>query len=286
MSANELLDRLLPESPPDAAVTAEADWYALWAHRVAPAASPPAMALTGALLAPALPWVFVSGYQAALRAVFPELPMEGWAALAASEDRADPAANPPARLETRDGSHFLTGTKSWVAQSRHVDHLVVTAHDAASDETVVVFVDRAQRGVHLGHRDQASFLSAMSQGFARFDDVALREGALLRDPRLRTFMKTESRFVMLACSAWLFARGVRCGAAGAEAARALVLDLFEACRAGDVAPADLAALDRAQQSLLERLEASADFASLPDWETDRRLISMYSPAIQKRASRG
>ncbi|MAR28106.1 MAG: hypothetical protein CMD51_01000, partial [Gammaproteobacteria bacterium] len=59
----------------------------MWLQQVAPLSSRVAQAVQGGLLADRLAWVFVAGYQCALRHTFAQLPADSMAAFAVSEDR-------------------------------------------------------------------------------------------------------------------------------------------------------------------------------------------------------
>lgn len=250
----------------------EAAWHALWHEAGLGALSPVRIAVQGGLMARSLPQVFVAGYQAALQTVFTELPSEGWAAFVAAEDWADPENHPGTTLAGDAGNLRMSGFKSWVGQSRHVRHLMVSAKQDGED--CIVSVARDAPGITVRHRENPSFLSGLSQGFAQFEDVAVQtvDGA-----DMRAFGRTEPKFVMLAGAAFLLAE-----ARGDEArtrAAALTMALAAYAASGDWAPKALAALDRELQALV----ALHPGDGVPDWQADQRLFGMYSPRIQKRA---
>ncbi len=273
-----LAGELGPSAAPD-----ERAWHRAWSARDLSARSPVEMALAGGALADRLPWVFVSGYQAALRAVFPSLPPSGWAAFVATEDQADPLAHPGVLITDAGEGWELNGYKAWVAQSRHVSHLIVTARQRPDDVTprsVLIAADAS--GVELSHRDSPGFLADMTQGFAKFQAVKGRDEPFDFE-RSRAFGRSEGRFVMLAASAFLLAQQAQ--AASVEDANvALTSGLANLCEAQAVTPRALAAFDR----LFSRCVASFDARgedTVPAWRTDRRLLSMYSQRIQRRAAR-
>ena len=63
----------------------EDNYRELWLSGVAQQNDLGLMAVQGGLLADRLAWVFVAGYQAALRRTFPDQAYSGWAAFAVSE---------------------------------------------------------------------------------------------------------------------------------------------------------------------------------------------------------
>lgn len=277
----------------------EASWYAQWQTLISNDLTPMEIAVKGGLHASAPPWIFVSGYQAAIRNVFPELPKGGWAAFAASEDRQDPQANPPMRIVNTNDSMILQGTKFWVAQSRHVDTLVITAL-TQSDHSVAVIVDRHQEGITLTHRANPGFLPALSQGFARIQSIAMTPKDILSEARRTAFVKNESKFVMLSCSASMYAKTVEMNAVTAtsphtfsleamsdlkEELRALVIDLASACEDPALSIGALAILDKNLQTLFASYEKLIELAPPENWQSDRKIFSLYSDGIQKRAAK-
>jgi hypothetical protein len=277
----------------------EGSWYVKWQSLISNDLTPMQVALKGGLYASAPPWIFVSGYQAAIRNVFPELPKDGWAAFAASEDRQDPQANPPMRVVKTNESIILQGTKSWVAQSRHVDYLVITALTQA-DENVSVMVNRHREGITLTHRKNAEFLPAMSQGFARIHSIDIANKDILSEARRKEFVKSESKFVMLSCSASMYAKTaetLKITATPAdnsfteamsdlkEKLRILVIDLARACENSALPITELAILDKNLQTLFVIYEKSIEAVPQEDWQNDRKIFSLYSDGIQKWAAK-
>ena len=89
------------------------------------AVGPTAMAMRGGALADRAAWVFVSGYQAAVRQCFDVGERSGWGSYLVSERREDPAT--PTCWLTKDGDAWqLEGTKNWLAAAE------AAAMDAAS----------------------------------------------------------------------------------------------------------------------------------------------------------
>ncbi|ANK80130.1 MAG: hypothetical protein TEF_04505 [Rhizobiales bacterium NRL2] len=251
----------------------EADFHDFWREAEFGRLDPVDMAVEGGRAALSLPQVFIAGYQASLRKVFPDLPAAGWAALAAAEDRKDPERFPGTVL-TADGAGFrLDGCKSWIGQSRHVRHLLVTAK--LDGEVRIARLPRDRAGVTITHREGPGFLRGLSQGFGRFERVAVAPGELMPGEHGRDFARAERLYVMLACAAFLEARS-------AGAAQTPVDGLAAYCAEGRHDPARFAALDRDLQAAGQRFGASAAADAVPDWIADRGLIAMYSRRIQER----
>ncbi len=284
MHVRELMESFLRGETPPLVSDDEAAWYRLWNEKQLGGLTPRESAFQGGLLADRLPWVFVAAYQAAIRSVFVEVPAEGWTAFAATEDKRDPVAYPGTTLRETDSVIKLSGHKSWIAQSRHVDHLVVTAR-REDGEQQCVFLERDRAGVTLTHREAPGFLGAMSQGFARFEDVEIRRDCVYPGSRIKRFVRSEPPFVMLSSTAFLLARLEKADAGLRDSLVALTLALCELCsEQGEQQPQTtgiLAALDRVFQECVRRFEAVVDLDKQPGWSEDRRLLSMYSDRIQR-----
>jgi hypothetical protein len=262
----------------------EADWYRYWQAAEMNHLDPALMALKGGIHAPNLAYVFISGYQAAMRYVFPEIPDDGWAAFAASEDSHNPIQNPPLLATNTADTIILTGTKSWVAQSKSVDYLIVTAK-SDNDGRVMILVKTAHKGLELSHREAPSFLTDMSQGFARFSEVTVEKNAFIPGERLKTFMKSESKFIMLALSGWFYSQSLINKLALSDDFKSLATDYFSACRDNNVKVTTLATLDTRLQSLFNEFSNQSDTSTIANWQGDRALVSTYSKGIQARAAK-
>ena len=164
-----------------------------------------ALALTGGALADRLAWVFVSGYQAAVRQCFPELvPATGWTCLAAAEGRGGPGC----RLSHDSNGYKLSGEKSWIAGAGVLESLVVSTGDGEQRSFSGVLT--ASPGVTIDLPREPGFLGEMSQGVARFEDVPVTR--VLETPeRSLWFRGAEPLFVMLALNACLRSHAVACG---------------------------------------------------------------------------
>ncbi len=157
------------------------------------------LALAGGALADRLAWVFMSGYQAAVRRCFQEFgPFAGWTCFAAAES----GGGRPCTL-TADGTGFrIDGIKSWIAGAGLIDHLVVSIGE--DDERCFVQVPRDASGVGISLPREPGFLGEMTQGVAEFDQVRIAATDVLRTPaRALWFKGAEPLFVMLALNACL-----------------------------------------------------------------------------------
>lgn len=282
------IDELLNRPPTRANAPTEEAWRAVWDAAGLSEAPPVVQAVGGGLRADHLDWVFASGYQAAMRHCFPELPAGGWAALAASEDRHDPEKHPGVML-TLDGDTWrVSGFKSWVAQSRHLDHLIITARAVDEEQEKprhAILLDARAPGVTLSHRDSTGFLPRMSQGFAAMDNVAVPEAGRLGDNRLRPFVRAESAYVLLAGAAFLWAHVAPAHAGLADQLRQIVTGLANCCQDPMQHPKEIARLDIEIQDIVKNASQIPEIMQIPDWQSDQKVLSIYSEGLQRRAAR-
>lgn len=279
----KLLEEILKGKVTTVSAPTERKWLDVWSQHKLGLKSPIVSALKGGAIADRLPWVFISGYQAAIRATFPSVPAGGWAAFVATEDDGGLARYPGTRLKRTPDGMLLSGHKSWIAQSRNVSHLIVTAKESDDDDTPgSVLVSANAPGVRLTHRSRPAFLGHMSQGFGLFERVEV-PGLPYGWDLTRAFGRHESRYVMLSAASFLLTHLTRAGWID-DAAVAVMLELAGLCDEPVVPAQTMAALDRRLQELVRRF-VSRDI-DVPDWAADQRLFSMYSSRIQRQSKRG
>lgn len=104
----------LTAAPQARTVDDVAAWSPAWQALDAPANEPAALAVAGGFAADRVGWAFASGYQAALRALLPDLPRDVLAAFCVTEAQ----GNRPRDIHTTitpqaDGSLRIDGAKRW-----------------------------------------------------------------------------------------------------------------------------------------------------------------------------
>ena len=118
--------------PPRSSV---AEWWPRWRTGAARAPDTAAQALLGGFDADRVGWAFASGYQAALRALWPELPADAVAAFCVTEA----SGNRPRDIGTRftplaDGSVSITGAKRWTTLGPDSSVLLIVGALPPADE--------------------------------------------------------------------------------------------------------------------------------------------------------
>jgi hypothetical protein len=267
----------------------ESEWDKNWIAHDVSAHGSLAIALAGGALADRLAWVFHAGYQGMMRYAFPFCPVDGWASYLVAEDK---TGEYPGTVVTESGEHKrLSGYKSWVAASDHVDHLVVQVKGA--EENTLLLIDRNEQGVTLSSRASPGFLADLSQGFAAFDEVSVTEDRIFRDSDLpQNFAQSEPHHVLTALNAFMISHVLKLGGDPGileTAIRSLNLSagLLEDNTVSDrffLGIADLDAATSETARSFERFIEDKNSDLFKRWQKDRGLVNMFSRGLQKRAS--
>ncbi|MFT4676498.1 MAG: hypothetical protein ACJAX5_001929 [Patiriisocius sp.] len=235
----------------------ERTFYSLWQSQVAGQA-PFELALQGGELAETCGQIFIAGYQAAVRQTFPEIECSGWCCFAVTEDRGDDVTFPSVTIA---GSK-VSGFKTWIAAADCVDLLVLKVGNGDGALYGSVLAD--DPGVTIQSRP-GRFLADMSQGAAEFKNATFQEFSNVS--RVREFRRIEPYYIYVAFLARLSSldNGV-----SDMALRMLKQQAEES---------DVVGLDAEVSRLLGLMEQQA--IELGDqWETDKRLLTMYSKSIR------
>tara|TARA_B100000902_G_scaffold238117_1_gene225543 strand:+ start:712 stop:1563 length:852 start_codon:yes stop_codon:yes gene_type:complete len=256
--------------------TTEDAYQQIWMRHVALQNDLGFMAVQGGLLADRLAWVFVAGYQSALRRTFMDQTFSGWGAFAVSEDRRGDPPLPGVDYQQLEDGFVVSGHKTWVATVNSVDHLVIKA--GHGERTLYFNLPRHTEGLDFSARN-ANFLAEMSQGSAHLVDVKLPADAALDAGAVAQFGQREALYIYLAFLAYAGRTWLR-DSAQQDCLR-LIQRLQQALSEHSLPLAEIKALDLAVQGVLAAVGPTAG-ADNERWEKDQRLISMYSPGIQQR----
>jgi len=272
----------LPDVLPD-----ESTFHSAWrAACIAASGDLPAdeaeLALAAGALADRLAWVFLSGYQAAVRRCFPELISgAGWTCLAAAEGRGGPACE----LSASDGGFLLSGEKSWIAGAGALQSLVVSVGEG--DARCFVGVEASASGVSIDLPRTPDFLSEMTQGVARFDEVQVAAARVLGEPaRGLWFRGAEPLYVMLALNACLQSRALAAGRSDVSALAEEAIDHGRTLPAVlDQKAAILPGLAELRVLTARTLAASSELVAgsptlAASWQADARLFAMFGVAAE------
>jgi acyl-CoA dehydrogenase len=189
-----LLEQLLA-APLEAAPCEDvASWWARHRALAGDWTDPVALAIAGGFAADRIGWAFASGYQAALRALVPDLPRDAVAAFCVTEA----AGNRPKDIHTaleRDGESGwrLTGSKRWTTLGPQGALFLVAARDAsvAGERPAIklVRVPSNAPGLRIEPMPPTRFVPEVPHAQLHFDSVALAAGAWLPGDGYERYVK-------------------------------------------------------------------------------------------------
>jgi len=189
-----LIERLLA-APVEAAPCEDvASWWARHRALAAEWQDPTALAIAGGFAADRIGWAFASGYQAALRALLPELPADSVAAFCVTEA----GGNRPKDIHTmleRDGEAGwrLSGSKRWTTLGPEGALFLVAARDAsvAGERPAIKLVRVASSapGLRVETMSPTRFVPEVPHAQLHFEGVALDAGALLPGDGYERYVK-------------------------------------------------------------------------------------------------
>jgi len=281
-----------------------AAWWALWRSIAEPHTGPAALAVAGGFAADRVGWAFASGYQAALRALLPELPLDTLAALCVTEAE----GNRPRHIRTTiapqpDGTLRIDGAKRWTTLGpASTLLLIVGAMPAPADASRPVLrvapVPVPTPGLVLQPMPPTRFVPEVPHAQVQMHDVRVGADALLPgdgyDAYVKPFRTIEDLHVTLAVLAYLLREArSRCWPAAFNeelvAALGLLMQLaLEDPRAALTHVALAGALRIAQRLYAEAATLWATAAADPAaqrWQRDAPLFEVAGAARKQRAER-
>lgn len=213
----ELLHRFAPSSPPQTADT-PAQWRAQWPDLGHSNLAPFDLAVRAGQAADRLAWAFGGGYQAAIRALQPQL-LRGadTGSLCATEATGNrPRDIQSAVRQAADGSLRLTGSKRWSTMSPVATLLFVLVRDerhASGDDAPtrpslkLLCVPANAPGVTIRAMPATAFTPELPHAEISFDNVPLQAANVLPgdgwSDHVKPFRTLEDIFVSAACLAHL-----------------------------------------------------------------------------------
>ena len=232
-----------------------------------------AMAISGGMIADRMAWVFVAGYQAACRHVFPSAALQSWVSYAATEDRDGDPPLPGVRLTGTPSAGTLSGNKAWIAAARSVGQLVVRV--GTGPEAIYFVVDRDRRGLTIDPK-QRDFLANLSQGRARFEETPVTGTDVIDGTRIGLLAFVEPLYVYSAFCGFVLSGTTEPDLlAGCHDCLDAVEPALASIRAGDVGHTNLDEANTLAEDLLVRLAGNRAGAA-GRWEADQKIILMYA----------
>ena len=279
-------------------------WWPGWAALAAQPSSPMALALLGGFAADRVGWAFAAGYQSALRALVPSLPVQALAAFCVTEE----GGNRPRDIRTlitpgAGGGFTVSGAKRWTTLGPQGTLLLVTGRlaGAATDERPalkVALVRADQPGVTVVPMPETAFVPEVPHARIQLQDVTIEPSSLLPgdgyDTYVKPFRTLEDIHVTAAVLAYLLreARARGWSADLRERLAATVATLASVASSDHSDPATHVVLAGALHwaAALYR-EAGALWATTPEdpasrrWLRDAPLFAVAAGARQQRAAR-
>jgi alkylation response protein AidB-like acyl-CoA dehydrogenase len=297
-----MIGRLLAAGVDAKPCASVAEWWPL--HRKIARDHAPTIdqAIAGGFHADRTGWAFASGYQAALRALFPRLPEDRICALCVTEADGNAPRAIKSTLQRANGGWRLDGAKRWTTLGPEGALFLVAARDAqVAGERPALRVARVAsnaQGVHVETMPPTKFVPEVPHARLRFEDVRLGDEALLPgdgyDVYVKPFRTVEDLHVHAAVIAYLLREALRRSWPKSWIERAAAhLHSMCALAAEDAAsPATHVALAGALQNG-DALRAEADrlWESGPSdeasarWQRDRELLKVASTTRAKRTER-
>lgn len=274
----QALSLLLQDLPAPTHAYSEQSFCQDWQDHVHLAEFDPfAQALRGGYLADRLAWVFIAGYQAALRATFSQITLLDITALAVSEDRSEADPLPGVVWHPRDGQVVLHGYKTWVAAIEQVQQVIVKARGSKPGQSAYFLVPLGMPGVEPHVYPQSSRLPDLSQGRMFFDELVLPPTSRLDASSAAGFGLTEALMIYTAFLGMVWQRTQENSTEHNEAVK--LLGELQKRLATPGSGEGLSTLDDGVQGLREQL-ARGLWAQDEGFLRDQNLISMYSRGLR------
>jgi hypothetical protein len=294
-----ILRFLLTESPQPAPIGSVEEWWRRHLELAPRFEETADLALAGGFVADRLGYAFGSGYHAALRSLFPQLPPDVPAALCATESGGGhPSAMRTRLAEDALGTLRLEGTKGFVTFGAFARQLLVVASEGQDaqgrNRLRLVRIDPARPGVTLVPLPETPFVPEVPHAELRLEGVAVAPDEVLSGDGyaryLKPFRTVEDCHVHAAFLGWLMQVARRSG--WPEAVQDDILAAACAVRAlahsEPASPAVHVALGGVLElcgRLLERVSGLWERVDPPTherWERDRPLLHIAGKARAKR----
>jgi alkylation response protein AidB-like acyl-CoA dehydrogenase len=298
-----LLAHLLTAAVEAAPCEGVSSWWARHRALALTWSDPIALAIACGYAADRIGWAFASGYQAALRALLPDLPPHTMAAFCVTEADGNRPKDIRTALERNgDAGWRLSGAKRWATLGPDGELFLVAARDAsASGERPAIRMVRVASnapGLTIETMAPTRFVPEVPHARLRFERVALPARALLPgdgyDDYVKPFRSIEDVYVSAATLAYTLREARRFAWPQDWIERALaVLEALRGLAGEDPSAAAthlaLAGALAATAQLLEAADAhwtdAPDAAARTRWRRDRELGGVAGNARALRTAR-
>ncbi len=255
----------------------EKDLFSHWIEHNFYRLDPPDISIKFSAESISLEGIFVAGYQSALNTLFPDKDWRGWSSFLFSEQPDENAGMLPTTLEKDGLVYILSGSKSWVAHSEYAGRLIVTikpSNDNPEYSGGVIISDK-DLGVSVYNYNSAKMLSNISQGWAIFDKVKVKDTQFFEKSLIREFRKVESNYMILSILSFLVSKKLSIGKEPDHNLKSLCCDYYWYLKKLDSRSSEELNTLRAlvKECILENIEDNESFTK--DWDKDKKLFYMY-----------
>jgi len=295
---------MLPQLPAAQATARPCEKVADWwpRHRAIAAEHPSTIqqAIVGGFVADRVGWAFASGYQAALRALFPDAPGDKLCALCVTEADGNSPKAIKSTLKGSAGGWELNGAKKWTTLGPEGSLFFVAARDEAASNTRpsirIARVSSNAPGLKIQPMPDARFVPEVPHAQLQFENTKV--DALLPgdgyDLYVKPFRTVEDIHVQAAILAYLMREAQRLGwpehwIERLSALLAALATLSDMPAAHAETHVGLAGALRIAAGLIEETEAlwlqSATDPATLRWQRDKALLTIAGKARELRTQR-
>ncbi|BBO78423.1 hypothetical protein DSCW_58400 [Desulfosarcina widdelii] len=251
----------------------------------------------GGLQCDRLAWAFFTGYQEAIRSLFPVLPSTTICAMAITEA----GGNHPRDIQTfivpADHGYRLNGEKRFITGGTHADRLFVAASTGIKDGLNwirMVRVDRNAAGLTVVSMPPLPFIPEIAHGAVLFKDVFVPSEQVMEEDgytgMIKPFRTIEDLHVTGAVLGYLLGIARRFGwpAEIVEQVSLLIVAVCALARQDPMSPATHVAaggLFRQFEALIEMIDplwARTDPETARRWERDKPVLTVADRARKAR----
>jgi acyl-CoA dehydrogenase len=212
---------MLPQLPASQAAAAPCESVTQWwpRHRaIAREHSDPIhQAIIGGFVADRVAWAFASGYQAALRAIFQDVPGDRICALCVTESDGNSPKSIKSTLRESGGAWLLTGSKRWTTLGLDGALFFVAARDEAASgkrpAIKLVRVASSSPGLKIEVMPPTRFVPEVPHAQLQFENLTIKETDILDgdgyDLYVKPFRTVEDIHVQAAVLSYLMREGQR-----------------------------------------------------------------------------
>jgi alkylation response protein AidB-like acyl-CoA dehydrogenase len=212
-----VLPQLSPSQATAASCESVADWWPRYRAIAAEHSDPIHQAIIGGFVADRVGWAFASGYQAALRALFPDAPADRICALCVTETDGNSPKAIKSSLKKEGKTWLLNGAKRWTTLGPDGALFFVAARDeAASTERPAIRIARVSSGVpglKIQVMPQTKFVPEVPHAQLEFENLKVKETEILPgdgyDQYVKPFRTIEDIHIQAALLSYLMREGQR-----------------------------------------------------------------------------